>query len=148
MNVEIRGLPAVSGASRAPSAPRWDNGTNPEVPSQTQAEAPRSEVPGTVAALPVAEAALRQVLAAQGSARAPQDAASMALDLLRNVEALLRASAPAGVSAEDLGAAAAQLVARQGLVARLVEAPSAVAGPWTDEARPEDAGPTSVDTRL
>jgi hypothetical protein len=72
----------------------------------------------------------------------------MALDLLRNVEALLRATAPAGISAEDLGAAAAQLVARQGLVARLVEPPAATAAPWTDGDGSEDAGPASVDTRL
>jgi hypothetical protein len=115
-----------------------------QVPSQAQA--PRAEVPGTAVALPVAEAALRQVLASQGSVRAPQDAASMALDLLRNVEALLRATAPAGVSAEDLGAAAAQLVARQGLLARLVEPPTAA--PWTDGDGAEDPGPASVDTRL
>ena len=144
MNVENRGLSAVSGATWAPAAPETGSGTRREVPAQ----APQTEVPGTAAALPVAESALRQVLASQGSPRGPDDAASMALDLLRSVEALLRATAPDGASSQDFGAAAARLVERQGLLARLTGAPGTPGGTWTEQAGDEDAGPASLDTRL
>jgi hypothetical protein len=98
-------------------------------------------IPGTAAALPVGEAALRQVLASQGAGNSN----ATAVDLLRSVEALLRATAPTGLSSEDLGAAAARLVERQGLLARLSTARPA--GNWpTVSTEPEH--PAAVDTRL
>jgi hypothetical protein len=109
-------------------------------PAQQQA-APSPTVPGTAAALPVAEAALRRALAAGGN----QDPHAFALDLLRSVEALLRATAPSGMSPDDIGAAAARLVERQGLLARLGD--THPTGTWPTGAGPEDFTP-HVDTRL
>ncbi len=105
--------------------------------------APAPVVPGTAAALPVAEAALRRALAAGSN----QDPHTFALDLLRSVEALIRATAPAGMSPDDIGAAAARLVERQGLLARLNDTPPA-GGTWPTGVGPEDLTPQAVDTRL
>lgn len=110
-------------------------------------QVPQQQVPGTAAALPVAETALRQVLAGLGSSVDVEDAAAVALSLLRSVEALLRTSAPAGTSATELGAAAARLIERQGLLARLTgESPASPgASAWSTAQAP---APTAVDTRL
>jgi hypothetical protein len=110
-------------------------------PAAARTMAPTPLVPGTAAALPVGETALRQVLAAHGA-----DPASSAQDLLRSVEALLRSTAPHGLSVEDLGAAAARLVERQGLLARLAAAQPA--GKWPAVQATEDLEPPAVDTLL
>jgi hypothetical protein len=103
--------------------------------------APAPLIPGTAAALPVGEAALRQVLAAQGAG----NSTATAVDLLRSVEALLRATAPTGLSSEEFGAAAARLVERQGLLARLSTPQPAVS--WPSGSTDPDH-PAAVDTRL
>jgi hypothetical protein len=114
--------------------------------------APAAALPGRAATLPIAESALRHVLASLGSSGGSNDPAATALELLRSVEELLRAASPEGTSAQDLGAAAAQLVERQGLLARLsastsnpVSQPGADA--WSGSAT-GDADPAAVDTRL
>jgi hypothetical protein len=110
--------------------------------SEDTPAAPAPAVPGTAAALPVAEAALRRALAAGSN----QDPHAFALDLLRSVEALIRATAPAGLSPDDIGAAAARLVERQGLLARLGD--TQPSGTWPTGAGPDDLTPQAVDTRL
>jgi hypothetical protein len=134
-----------AGTSTAAEQPTHQPAPHLSVPQQSPpTAAPAPVVPGTAAALPVAEAALRQALAAGAN----QDPHAFALDLLRSVEALLRATAPAGVSPDDIGAAAARLVERQGLLARLADAQPS--GTWPTGASPEDLdrAPTALDTRL
>jgi hypothetical protein len=146
MNVDMGGLPAATTRTQPQEKPQENR----------QEAVPQAAVPGTTAALPVAEAALRRVLASKGSDRASEDPAATALDLLRSVEALLRASAPIGTSTEDVGAAAARLVERQGLLARLAATPAQPAAPtaalmtadlWHGTA-PDGVGPSTLDTRL
>jgi hypothetical protein len=88
--------------------------------------------------VPVAESALAHVLASRG----PGSGVAAASDLLRNVEAILRAEAPPGMPAAELASAAARLVEQQGLVGRLRSNP---ATPY-DQAPPDV--PQAVDTRL
>lgn len=125
-------------------------GTPRAVPQQHAPErhAPRQQVPGTAAALPVAETALRQVLAGLGSSVDAEDTAAVALSLLRSVEALLRTSAPAGTSATELGAAAARLIERQGLIARLSGQSGGTPTPADWSTSPGAPAPAAVDTRL
>lgn len=138
MDVDVRGAATRNGRQPAPVQ-------QPVVPPQ--------EVPATVAALPVAETALRQVLASRG--RTPDDPKAVALDLLRSVEALLRASAPEGTSSEEIGSAAAQLIQRQGLLTRLgagtasdIDAGGPPAADAWQAGRDAGAGAHTVDTRL
>lgn len=161
MNAHTRG---VSAASRALSASADPNavaqvrpvlGSTDESSVSRQPTVPQQSLPSTASALPVAETALRRALASQGPSGVENPTAT-ALDLLRSVEALLRAAAPAGTSTEEIGAAAARLVERQGLLARLTDAgsvaqPSAVTSNsgdvWTGSVA-DGAQPSAVDTRL
>jgi hypothetical protein len=128
--------PATQQAAPGESAKR------PEPSKDLQQVAPAPVLPGTAGALPVAEAALRRALAAGTN----QDPHAFALDLLRSVEALIRATAPVGMSPDDIGAAAARLVERQGLLARLHD--TQPSGTWPTGVGPEDLTPNAVDTRL
>jgi hypothetical protein len=104
------------------------------------------EVPPAAVALNVGQAALREVLAGGGTS--DEDRTATAIELLRNVEALLRSNAPNGISSADIGRAAARLVERQGLLEKLGPAqrllPPVTAAWPTDE----DGLSPSVDTRL
>lgn len=101
-------------------------------------ELPR-RVPSAASAVPVGESALSRVLAVRGQGAG----AVAASDLLRSVEAMLRAEAPPGMSSSELQAAAARLVDQQGLVGRL-GTPATKSGPYEDAF---DTAP-SVDTRI
>lgn len=159
-NDAIAALAATRTAPRAPAVPAIpaQRGTSQpaDQPYQSQESAeggaasvarqdvPAPAVPGT-AAVPVAEAALRRALAAGSD----QDPHAFALDLLRSVEALIQASAPVGTPPDDIGAAAARLVERQGLLARLNETPAnQPTGTWPTGVGPEDLTPKAVDRRL
>src|SRR4051812_41739653 len=160
MTADIQGI----SASRRPSASADPTAVQPirpladathEPPSSRQPAVPRQSIPSTAAALPLAETALRRVLASQGPSGVENPTAT-ALDLLRSVEALLQASAPAGTPLEEIGAAAARLVERQGLLARLTEAGSGSqpstgtqtgSDPWAG-ATAAGGTPREVDTRL
>jgi hypothetical protein len=134
-------VPTIQGHAETQHATHESASDGAATPAQQQAT-PAATIPGTAAALPVAEAALRRALAAGSN----QDPHAFALDLLRSVEALLRATAPAGMSPDDIGAAAARLVERQGLLARLGD--THPTGTWPTGAGPEDFTPQAVDTRL
>src|ERR1700710_141833 len=121
MDADFRGISASVrpvAASAGPTAvipvrpiadPVDEHAGQPALPQQA---VPQQSIPSTSAALPLAETALRRVLASQGPSGVENPTAT-ALDLLRSVEALLRASAPAGTPVEEIGAAAARLVERQ-----------------------------------
>jgi hypothetical protein len=117
-------------------------------PVSVVAPTPRA-LPGPAAAVPVAEAALHEVMATHDQAE-HDDPVAAAADLLRSVEALLRTTTPAGLSTEDLADAAAHLVDQQGLLARLTSdhAPGTAGGDSSWEQAAEEESPTSVDTRL
>jgi hypothetical protein len=158
MNADIQGITAVKRAS-APADPtavapiRPVAGSTDEPPASRQPAVPQQSIPSTASALPLAETALRRVLASQGPSGVENPTAT-ALDLLRSVEALLQASAPAGTSPEEIGAAAARLVERQGLLARIGDAGTGVqsaaspAGDAWSGATADDGRPSAVDTRL
>jgi hypothetical protein len=130
----VRG-PAASGAGSP------DNDASSDGSRETTGPPP--QVPPAAVAISVGETALRHVLAGQGSHGG--DTSATAVELLRSVEALLRSTAPSGISSTDIGSAAERLVERQGLVARL--SPSAPPNAWPADPPSKDESP-SVDTRL